>query len=83
MYDKVQQLNCSETFAELMFVILKSEVKSTFHKVNVHGALDLEQIQSLIKPALEQARVLNEVYEKQINSDQEISYSSFYVTVSF
>ena len=66
-----------------MFIILQSEVKSTFHKINVHGALDLEQIQKLMKPALDQSGVLNEVYEKQRDSNQEIPYSSFYVTVRF
>ena len=49
--------------ASLLHGVLASEIKSTFHKINVHAALTPDQIWSFLKPAIDQANYLKEAYE--------------------
>lgn len=52
--------NTAETTAKLLYAILTAEVKSTFHKINVHAALKPAEIRKLFEPALCQARLLSQ-----------------------
>lgn len=67
MFDEAQQSNSSISIAKLLYYILKSAVQSTFHKVNVHGALTLDEIWTLFQPAIHQANLLQKQsqYEKK------------------
>ena len=44
---------------------------STFHKVNIHTALTPSDIRKLLNPAFEQAKILQNTYQKKMQSDQD------------
>ncbi|CAI8052619.1 E3 ubiquitin-protein ligase rnf213-alpha [Geodia barretti] len=48
----------AQATACLLHAVLTSEVKSTFHKINVHAALTPQQVGRHLHPAIEQARFL-------------------------
>ena len=46
---------------------MASEVKGTFHKVNVHSALTPDQIWSHLQPAIEQAKILKKGFKEAVD----------------
>jgi hypothetical protein len=49
--------------AKLLYAVVKSTVRSTFHKLNVHTALQPSDILNFFKQVIEQAKELKSAYE--------------------
>ena len=43
----------------------------TFHKINVHAAMSPRDIQTVFNPAFEQARALQEIYQRKAQKEKE------------
>jgi hypothetical protein len=60
-------LDNKEATGTLLHAVMMSEVKSTFHKINVHSALTPDQIWTLLQPAITQANSLIVAYENSLD----------------
>jgi hypothetical protein len=65
LFDEAERDSLPETTAYILYAILSAEVKSTFHKINIHAALTPEQIKKLFEPAFTQARYFYDAKERQ------------------
>ena len=62
LFEAVDQEASPEMTAHLLHAILKAQVKSSFHKINVHAAMTPTDIKELFAPVLEQAELLQNTY---------------------
>ena len=65
LFMKAGSENSPEATARLLLAILSAEVKTTFHKINVHAALTPADIEKLFEPVFSQAKDLREAYQKK------------------
>ena len=56
--------------ANLLFGVLTAQLKSTFHKINVHAAMTPADIQNQFEPVFEQAKALKEAFERRAHDEQ-------------
>lgn len=56
--------------AELLHAVLTAQLKSTFHKINVHAAMTPADVQKYFKPVFEQADALKEAFERRAHGEQ-------------
>ena len=61
--------------AEVLYGVLTAQLKSTFHKINVHAAMTPADIQKYFKPVFEQANALKEAFERRAQSEQQAATS--------
>ena len=66
-----------DNVANIVYAILRGQLQSLFHKINIHGALTSDQVKDLLQPAIEQAKSL-----QNINSSSSDCTDSVYITVS-
>ena len=70
-----QNITTSQATAELLYGVLTAQLKSTFHKINVHAAMTPADIQKYFKPVFEQANALKEAFERRAQSEQQAATS--------
>lgn len=56
--------------ANLLYAVLTAQLKSTFHKINVHAAMTPADIQKYFNPVFEQANALKEAFERRAHNEQ-------------
>ena len=64
LFEEFDRKKCLESTANLLQAILKVQVKSSFHKINVHAALTPAEIKALFSPVIEQAFLVQTIYQK-------------------
>ena len=64
-----------EATSRLLHAVLKAQVKTSFHKINVHAAMTPTEIKALLRPIMEQAQVLQATYQKVVERNNRRSSS--------
>lgn len=66
----IVQLLTPQATAKLLYAVLTAQLKSTFHKINVHAAMTPADIQKHFKPVFDQAKALKEAFERRAHNEQ-------------
>ncbi len=69
LFDIASKEKNSQHTSTLLSALLYATITSTFHKINVHGAMTQTEITNELKPALVQARKMLDVYSSMIRQD--------------
>lgn len=64
LFDDVEGEDTPEHTAHLLYAILSAQVKTTFHKINVHAAMSPAEVRSQFEPVISQAKNLQEKYKE-------------------
>ena len=68
--NNIKFLFTPQATAELLYAVITAQLKSTFHKINIHAAMTPADIQKCFKPVFEQARALKEAFERRVHDEQ-------------
>ena len=66
LFDDAEIEDTPEATSRLLHAVLKAQVKTSFHKINVHAAMTPTEIKALLSPIVEQAEVLQDTYQKVV-----------------
>lgn len=60
-----------QSVSDLLYATLTSQVKSTFHKINIHDSLTPTDVKLALKPAIEQAIALRDTFKRKRQFEDE------------
>ena len=66
LFEEAEREKSPETTAHLLHAVLKAQVKSSFHKINVHAAMTPAEIKMFLLPVIEQANLLQTTYHQAL-----------------